>query len=201
MQLYEGKENRYWGKEEELLKTKKIIGLGDWHNDKGEDNYQINKFKEAMNIGDIVLVRAGGDKIALVEVISDAYYSENTDELSWFQNRRDINILEVLNKRINGFPATMGTLQRLTDKNKKSYRVINNWYRKIKKEKLMKEKINLLKNRKQIILQGPPGTGKTRLAKQMARYIIKEEIEVKIDDIKEQVITHHIVMKILLEVL
>ena len=187
MQLYEGKENRYWGKEEELLKTKKIIGLGDWHNDKGEDNYQINKFKEAMNIGDIVLVRAGGDKIALVEVISDAYYSENTDELSWFQNRRDINILEVLNKRINGFPATMGTLQRLTDKNKKSYRVINNWYRKIKKEKLMKEKINLLKNRKQIILQGPPGTGKTRLAKQMARYIIKEEIEVKIDDIKEQV--------------
>ncbi|PHS36919.1 MAG: hypothetical protein COB07_11895 [Sulfurovum sp.] len=36
------------------------------------------------------------------------------------------------------------------------------------RETKMQEKINLLKNRNQIILQGPPGTGKTRLAKQMA---------------------------------
>ena len=50
------------------------------------------------------------------------------------------------------------------------------------------EILNLLKNNcQQIILQGPPGTGKTRLAKQIARYMVKGEIEPKIDDIKDQV--------------
>ena len=51
----------------------------------------------------------------------------------------------------------------------------------------MQQKKNLLISQKQIILQGPPGTGKTRLAKELARYIIKDEALPKIDDIKEQV--------------
>lgn len=51
----------------------------------------------------------------------------------------------------------------------------------------MEEKTKLLEYQKQIILQGPPGTGKTRLAKQMASYIIKGETEANIDDMQEQV--------------
>jgi Cdc6-like AAA superfamily ATPase len=54
-------------------------------------------------------------------------------------------------------------------------------------EKIVKDNVNLLKNQKQIILQGPPGTGKTRLAKQIARKIIKNCINPEVDDIKEQV--------------
>lgn len=41
-------------------------------------------------------------------------------------------------------------------------------------EKQMKINLDLLKYKKQIILQGPPGTGKTRLAKEIAIELIKE---------------------------
>ena len=51
----------------------------------------------------------------------------------------------------------------------------------------IEDKVKLLTYQKQIILQGPPGTGKTRLAKIIARSIIKSEEEANIDDIKEQV--------------
>jgi len=47
--------------------------------------------------------------------------------------------------------------------------------------------VDILKNQKQIILQGPPGTGKTRLAKQISRYIIKNETEPIITDLKDNV--------------
>lgn len=40
----------------------------------------------------------------------------------------------------------------------------------------MKENIEILKYKKQIILQGPPGTGKTRLAKDLAGRLIKDNI-------------------------
>lgn len=56
-----------------------------------------------------------------------------------------------------------------------------------KEKAMLAEKTDLLEYQKQIILQGPPGTGKTRLAKQMARYMIKGETEANIDDMTEQV--------------
>jgi 5-methylcytosine-specific restriction protein B len=51
----------------------------------------------------------------------------------------------------------------------------------------MKEKIDILKYQKQIILQGPPGTGKTRLAKQMANFIINGDTSPEISKNKDQV--------------
>lgn len=56
-----------------------------------------------------------------------------------------------------------------------------------KEKAMITDKVDLLEFKKQIILQGPPGTGKTRLAKQIARFMIKNETEPRIDDIKEQV--------------
>ncbi len=56
-----------------------------------------------------------------------------------------------------------------------------------KEKAMITDKVDLLEFKKQIILQGPPGTGKTRLAKQIARFMIKNEMEPKINDIEEQV--------------
>ncbi|MFC2073765.1 AAA family ATPase [Campylobacterota bacterium] len=56
-----------------------------------------------------------------------------------------------------------------------------------KEKAMITDKIDLLKYRKQMILQGPPGTGKTRLAKQIARYMVKGDSEPRVDDIKDQV--------------
>lgn len=44
------------------------------------------------------------------------------------------------------------------------------------KEEQLKELKNLLEFKKQIILQGPPGTGKTYTAKDLAEYIVKDEL-------------------------
>ncbi|PTT74824.1 AAA family ATPase, partial [Chryseobacterium sp. HMWF001] len=43
----------------------------------------------------------------------------------------------------------------------------------IQKQNKMKNQIDLLRYKKQIILQGPPGTGKTRLAKEISKKIIE----------------------------
>jgi len=56
-----------------------------------------------------------------------------------------------------------------------------------KEKAMLAEKTNLLECQKQIILQGPPGTGKTRLAKQIANFMINGEVDPKIDGIKDQV--------------
>lgn len=45
----------------------------------------------------------------------------------------------------------------------------------------MKKYINLLQNKKQIILQGPPGTGKTKMAKELAKDILGLD---KIEDLR-----------------
>lgn len=62
--------------------------------------------------------------------------------------------------------------------------------------KSMEEKlnatVNLLKFKKQIILQGPPGTGKTKLAKELANLLVKEELaENEIDLDQVQIVQFH----------
>lgn len=84
-----------------------------------------------------------------------------------------------------GNTKAQGTFE--ISKSGKTFRVIKSIYQKTIQGEIMQNYGDLLKQNHQIILQGPPGTGKTRLAKRIARFIIKEEIEPKIDDIKENV--------------
>ncbi len=60
----------------------------------------------------------------------------------------------------------------------------------IQPEIMKKEIVDLLLQKKQIVLQGPPGTGKTRFAKILAKDILSKEVRALVDD---QFIASHIV--------
>lgn len=175
-----------WGREGNRIDSKlllleeiPIIATGDWEDIqciyfKGEDN-------RGMKIGDIVLVREGGKPIALCEIISDSFEEKKLSEKYHHTYFRNVNILEWFKGEYK-FPQPQGTVQRLLDKNTESWKFVNNWYKEYKKVNIMKNTIELLKYKKQIILQGPPGTGKTRLAKIMAEELILEKLSIeKID--------------------
>jgi 5-methylcytosine-specific restriction endonuclease McrBC GTP-binding regulatory subunit McrB len=69
---------------------------------------------------------------------------------------------------------------------------IDRIYSHFKSEIIMQQNIKLLKFKKQIILQGPPGTGKTRMAKELARLIVKEDIsETEVDLDQIQIVQFH----------
>jgi 5-methylcytosine-specific restriction protein B len=57
------------------------------------------------------------------------------------------------------------------------YKIILREFKEQVQKNRMKEKIEILKYKKQIILQGPPGTGKTRLAHLLADDMIKSEVK------------------------
>jgi MoxR-like ATPase len=63
-------------------------------------------------------------------------------------------------------------IKKINDKSE-LFKTISEEFIKYIEVKNMKDKIELLKYKKQIILQGPPGTGKTRLAKKIAHELTK----------------------------
>jgi len=71
------------------------------------------------------------------------------------------------------------------------FMTIKNEFQKEIETKNMKDKIDLLEYKKQIILQGPPGTGKTRLAKLIAEEMTKaNKLASPIDVINNHFITY-----------
>ena len=118
--------NINWNRERELLQTTSLIGLGALK----EGDSQIKRFKDEMNIGDIVLVRRGSIPIALVEVISDYKYKRSKRQaLDWFEHRREIKVLDYATSEMPSFPQPRGTLQKAINKDTSSYKYINDWYR------------------------------------------------------------------------
>lgn len=113
--------------EKEILTQTALIGLGE--KDKvptKSKQSQIDRFKENMKIGDVVLVRNGGRPIALVEVVGEYEYSESVNkELDWFLHRRKVKILSFINENAAAFPQPQGTLQQLKNQNTKSWQYIN----------------------------------------------------------------------------
>jgi MoxR-like ATPase len=148
-------------------------------------------FGKEIKIGDIVVARKGLTTIVGVGRITTKYISP--DDTNNPRSNQDFKqVREVVWLSFEEYKLLSGQFTRAytivkTDENDSKFKTYI-------KRILMNEKINmilnLLKNRKQIILQGPPGTGKTRMAKIIARNIIKNSIveeEPKINDLSEQV--------------
>ncbi len=148
---------------------------------------QIRSFINLKN-NNIVLVRHGEDFIALVKIIDD-YIFENPS-VHWFRHKYKVEILSTYLDFKKEYKIAKAQQTFEVSRSGSTYKAIDEIYNITIKGKEMQEKINLLKSRNQIILQGPPGTGKTRMAKIIARNIIKKSIvekEPKINDLSEQV--------------
>jgi MoxR-like ATPase len=118
-----------------------------------------------IQIGDIILIRHGGEIIALTKAISkprDVLPAEQ-NEYVWFSRCIEVKVLSTykgLNVSGKGWflPKTLMSVDN---------DIVNGFINNLLKEIEMKDIINLLEYKKQIILQGPPGTGKTRLAEKV----------------------------------
>lgn len=119
-----------WGREKELLEKKALIGLG-----LSESELAYKDFK-SMQINDIVLIKHGSNPIALVKVIGEIEDIEDNDfnQIDWFQVRRRIEVLDVLNEIRFDFPQPRKTIQKSITKSSLTYKYIDNWYKLINPE-------------------------------------------------------------------
>lgn len=153
----------------ELLRQKPpLIATGEWEDT--QCYYFTGEDERGMKIGDIVMVREGATPLALCKIISDCFKDDKLMSKYHHTFFRNVKILDWFSGD-SKFPQPQGTVQRLTDAETASWEFIDGWYSKFINELQMKDKIEVLKAKGQIILQGPPGTGKTREAKIIANYL------------------------------
>ena len=157
--------NLGWNRERELLEKHGVIGLGDWD----EAAQQQPNFENAMQKGDVVLVKHGATIIALVEVIGDYEYNTQTDDLLWFERRRRVKVLDWYDETYGYIVSSRKTLEKSINSSTNTYTSIKKWIQRINNKKNMETITNLLKSNHNLILTGAPGTGKTYLAQQIAR--------------------------------
>lgn len=104
------------------------IGFGsNWEDD---PNNAIGRFKDNIQIGDIVAIKKGGTPIALVEVISEAKKDDGIklQKINWLDLYRDVKVLGFYsdyNKEFK-FNATRGTLS--LAHNEEDVKNIQEWY-------------------------------------------------------------------------
>jgi len=111
----------------ELLETSHLIGMGDsWENDLG----QPNVFSREMEKGDVVVIRDGGNIVALVRIAGDCRVIPAAERTSlvWFHIARPVEIVSLdvggasaAYKEATGLEATEGmSLRRTLNRCKKS---------------------------------------------------------------------------------
>lgn len=180
-----GRKSIYINSRDMLEEEVPIIGTGDW--DDNQFYNFINADGNGLNNEDIVLVREGKNPIALCKVISDTFSDDELQKKYKNQNFRKVKVLafyddtakQILNKKLEEFDKSFiqasGTFTKCVNKNATN-NFIEDWYNQVIKMGKIKERINILDYKKQIILQGPPGTGKTREAKLIAKEIINKNL-------------------------
>lgn len=156
-----------------LMEERPVIGTGEW------DNLQCQYFKGERNglaIGDIIMVREGNKPLALCKISSDYFQDDNLTNKyfnNWF---RYVEVLEWADPNAHNHLFSQGTLKVLyKHSNTRSWHYINDWYKNILQKEDMKKYIDLLLEKKQIILQGAPGTGKTYTAKKIAHQLLMRD--------------------------
>lgn len=148
-----------------------IIGTGEWTDPRN----QCENFKSTIKIGDIVMVRKGNLPIALCEVTSESYKDDKLEEKYGNSNFRNVKVLDYWKDDKVNFKS-QGTLSPLyKSSNSHSWNIINNWYKQILSKMETTQIVDILKQKKQIILQGAPGTGKTYITASVALSLIGEE--------------------------
>ena len=141
-----------------LMESPPVIAINDW------DNPQWYAFKDKITIGDIVFVRDGNTPIALVEIESDCYQSNILSEKYGFRNYRNVSILQWANDyTLKPDPGLFSqkTLEKCVEQNSRRANWIRGWYEAVKKMTEIRKWVEILKEKKNVILQGAPGTGKT----------------------------------------
>ena len=156
-----------------LKESQPVIGTGDW--DDIQCEYFKGSHKNGLKRGNIILVHEGEIPIALCSIDSDVFTDNELQSKYKNEIYRKVKVLDFYNGN-DKFKDSQGTLKRLLNPNKESWNFIDNWYKKISKAMGNQNLINLIKQKKQIILQGPPGTGKTRLAEILAKELCNSSI-------------------------
>ncbi|HID98813.1 MAG TPA: hypothetical protein EYP59_00790 [Thiotrichaceae bacterium] len=194
MQLHPNAPN--FNLERKILEQKQVIGLDDWQ--KGKE--QIAQFKQAMRLGDIVLIKQGTRPIALVEVTGEYEYLEQVNkDLDWFPHRRNIKVIAFMDEVKNDFPSPRGTLKKSVNRYTPTYQYINQWYSSVIAPDLNKQglkirtlyinhykmfydfKLNLLDKDNKLpsvtVLAGINGSGKTTLLEYIAGFDTSPKFE------------------------
>ena len=145
------------------------------------------KFGKEINKNDIIVARNGQSIIVGVGIVTSNYINPidriNPRLNKEYRQVRNVKWISTVEHKINNGQFARDTVVKTNTKDKR----ISKYIKDVIMLNKVKENIDLLIYQKQIILQGPPGTGKTRLAKQMANFIINGNVEPNIENIKEQV--------------
>ena len=132
----------------------------------------IQEMIKNAKVGDLIAVTSGQTIKAIGRITGQSPLAEYEEE--FVEDYDDVIALSIEPYFFaDDFKIDFGTYQGRG----KQFHEAHNGYRKLIIEhynnlictKMLNEKIELLKYKKQIILQGPPGTGKTRMAKMMAQ--------------------------------
>lgn len=171
MHLPDGKEGARIASMPMLQETQPVIGTGEW------EDRQCEEFKRIPE-GSIILVREGNRALALCKIIGPNYTSEELEAKYHSINYRNVEILGFIPEEDQPGPQvfSQGTLKSCRpDPTKQQWSYIHQLYTRMnKQEKItdtLDQQVQLLKDKKNIILQGAPGTGKTYTTASLAVHL------------------------------
>lgn len=164
-------------------KTKMFLKDGNWFDGKYENGDKVNQdYLKKVNVGDILVIKSSatkgkGHKITFTKLKAIGLVTDIIEvhryKVDWLSNNNLPLDFNDISYRKTIEPLRRDAIWEYVDLQLK--------------ELAMTKVVELLDYKKQIILQGPPGTGKTRLAKELAIKLIKDNRQQTLSDKKEQI--------------